>query len=123
MISKKEIEVFAKQKLGSSFVSVQQINKATIRINLLDHSFIDIFQSLRDQIKFALHAKVGEGKIYRLDCRPEKKYQKFKTFPWHFHKESEDNIVASPFSVNKRSTIVQFFKFINKILSVHSPKS
>lgn len=44
-----EIEDLAKQKLSKSIVSIQQINKATIRINLLNHSFIDVFQSLRDQ--------------------------------------------------------------------------
>lgn len=120
MISIEEIEVLTKQKLSKSIVSIQQINKATIRINLLNHSFVDVFQSFRDATKFAFHAKVSGGKIYRLDCRPEKKYQKLMTFPWHFHKGSEDNIVVSPFSTNKRRAVIQFFKFIKTTLS--SPK-
>ena len=114
MISPEEIESLAVTKFGESVDSIRQINKATVRIYLHRELFIDIFQSLRDPTKFAFHAKVTGGKIYRLDCRPEKKYQKFKTFPWHFHRESENKVVVSPFSTKKRLAIVQFFKFINK---------
>ena len=113
MISLTEIETSAQNVFGET-VAVRQINKATIRIESSQGIFIDIFQSLRDQKKFAFHAKLKGGVIFRLDCRPERKYRKLKTFPWHFHKGSESHVVASPFSKEKKTAIVQFLSYVKK---------
>lgn len=114
MITPKEIEALAKEIFRRSFSSVKPLRVETIRILLKNGVFIDIFQSPHDKTKFAIHADTKDGKIFRLDCRPERKYQKLSTFPWHFHNESEDKVVASPFSTNKKIAISQFLKFINK---------
>lgn len=114
MISSSEIELLAYRIFKKSTVSVEQVNKTTIRIKLTKEVFIDIFQSIRDTTKFAIHAKSTAGRIFRLDCRPERKYQKLSTFPWHFHQETEDNVVTSPFSTNKRTAITQFLNFIKE---------
>jgi hypothetical protein len=113
MIPQTEVEILAKKIFGRNVSSVWQINKVTIRIELTNDSFTDIFQSIKDPTKFAFHARLTKGKIYRLDCRPERKYIKLKTFPWHFHKENEDKVVSSPFSSDKSKALVQFLEFIN----------
>lgn len=115
MIEQKEVEAIAKETFGRSFSSVKQLRVETIRIQLKSGAFIDVFQSLRDKTRFALHADMKDGKIFRLDCRPERKYQKLPTFPWHFHRGSEEKVVSSPFSANKKIAIMEFLKFINKI--------
>ena len=109
-----EIEEFAKKIFGNTPFSVRQINSTTIRISLGTDTFIDIFQSVRDPKKFAFHAKLFDGGIYRLDCRPEKKYKKFLTFPWHFHDGSEEHVVVSPFATTAQNALQQFLRYIKK---------
>lgn len=116
MITLKELEILAEKTFEKHFSSVKQLRIETIRIQLKGGIFIDIFQSPHDESKFAIHADTKDRKIFRLDCRPERKYQKLSTFPWHFHKGSEYNIVASPFSKDKRNAISQFLKFIHKAI-------
>lgn len=120
MIVLKEIEVSTKEIFGEHFSSVRQLRVETIRIQLKSGIFIDIFQSFRDETKFAIHADMGNGKIFRLDCRPERRYQRLKTFPWHFHNGSEGKIITSPFSKDKRNAISQFLKFISKEIGKES---
>lgn len=116
MILLSEIELFVLRIFGKSFhYSIWQVNKTTIRIELTKGVFIDIFQSVRDQTKFALHAKISEF-IFRVDCRPERKYIKLKSFPWHFHNKTEENVETSPFSINKRTALTQFLRFVKKTL-------
>lgn len=114
MILLPEVESLAGKHFPKHTLVVWQVNKATIRIELDKSSFIDIFQSLKDSAKFAFHAQIKD-KVYRVDSRPEKKYLKLKTFPWHLHKGSESRIVDSPFSIRKNIAIVQFLKFIINI--------
>lgn len=112
MITKEEIELIVKGTFKDKFISIQQINKSTVRIKLTE-GFVDIFQSLRDSSKFAFHAKLKSGVIYRLDCRPERKYKRLASFPWHLHKGKEEKVVASPFSKRKKVALREFIKFIN----------
>jgi hypothetical protein len=113
MIQISEVELLAGKHFAGHRLIVWQVNQATIRIKLDKASFIDIFQSLKDPGKFAFHAQI-QDKVYRLDCRPEKKYLKLKTFPWHFHKGKEERVMDSPFSTKKNLAIVQFFAFIRE---------
>lgn len=114
MIELEEIEVLVRDSLGENFSFLRQVNETTIRINLHKESFLDIFQSVRDQNKFAFHLKIADGRVFRLDSRPEKKYQKLKSFPWHLHEGSENRVVSSPFSTIKRVALKQFFAYAKK---------
>lgn len=116
MISFEEIESLAKRIFGKKILSVRQINNVTIRIEFTNRSFLDIFQSIKDSTKFAFHLKLTNEIIFRLDCRPERKYKRLKTFPWHFHKKTEAKIVASPFSQNNKTALLEFFTFAKKEL-------
>ncbi|MBM3283595.1 hypothetical protein FJY90_05120 [Candidatus Gottesmanbacteria bacterium] len=112
MISSGEIEILAHKIFKKNVLSIRQVNRTTIRIGLIKDIFIDVFQSLKDPTKFAFHAKIEAKKIFRADCQPERKYQKLKTFPWHFHKGKEDKVITSPFSRRKRTALIQFFNYI-----------
>lgn len=116
MISFEEIESLVKRNFKGRFTSVRRINKVTTRIEFIDKSFLDIFQSIKDSSKYAFHLRFSNGRIFRLDCRPERKYRKFKTSPWHFHKETEANVVNSPFSPQNRIALIQFFKLVKEEL-------
>ncbi len=116
MISFEEIGRLAKRNFSGKIVSVRQINKATTRIEFTDKSFLDIFQSIKDPAKFAYHLQLANGIIFRLDCRPERKYKRLKTFPWHFHKKTEENVVVSPFLKDNKTALLEFFEFAKKEL-------
>jgi hypothetical protein len=116
MISLPEIETLARRTFRKSFISAWQINKTTIRIELRKDSFIDIFQSVHDKTKFAFHAEISKNQVFRVDCRPERKYLKLDSFPWHFHKATEESVIASPFSTKKRIALIQFFDYIKETI-------
>lgn len=111
MISLSQITGITKDTLGIS-ASVWQVNAVTTRIEVTKESFVDIFQSLTDSKKFAFHAQLSDGRIFRLDCRPERKYRHLETFPWHLHKGKEATVVASPFSTKITPALSQFLKYI-----------
>lgn len=115
MISPSEIEIIAGNILKETSLSVLLISRTTTRIVLNNISFIDIFQSIHDPSKFAFHAKIGT-KIFRVDCFPERIYRKLKSYPWHFHNGLEDNVVCSSFSLEKRKALIQFIKYIRKVI-------
>ena len=51
MISVQEIEHLAKRILQTHFSSSTQINLTTIRIDIQNNGFMDIFQSIKDEKK------------------------------------------------------------------------
>ena len=116
MISVQEIEHLAKRILRTRYSSSTQINLTTIRIGLQNNGFMDIFQSVKDEKKFAFHAQFPDGRIYRLDDRPERAYKRLATFPWHFHDGSENKVVKSPFSTLKSKALAQFFRYVHNIV-------
>lgn len=116
MIFPSDVEKLCADIFKDLEVSLNQISKTTIRIELNEDSFIDIFQSLNDSSKYASHAKLKGNRIYRLDCFPEKRYSKLSSFPWHFHSKFEDNIEVSPFSTGKKQAIIQFLNYIKRLI-------
>lgn len=45
---------------------------------------------------------------------PERKYKKLTTFPWHFHEESEENVVEPPFANQMTMALPQYLRYIKK---------
>jgi hypothetical protein len=56
----------------------------SLRIFFIDDSFLEIWISAN---KYSYHWQKTNGKIYRYDNAPHKKYQKIATFPKHFHED------------------------------------
>jgi len=95
-----------------------------LRIYLIDKSFIDFyFTTKTKKLRFAIHWERYhlDKKIYRLDNTPDKKWQKIKSFPLHFHNGSYNKVITPPFKIanidNLKNIFRRFLKFIEKNIS------
>ncbi|BCV21988.1 toxin-antitoxin system TumE family protein [Moorella sp. Hama-1] len=89
-----------------------------LRILLVDGSFVDIWWSLKLERRYSFHweRKSLDGKIYRHDNAPHKRWRRVKTYPRYFHNGSEDEVVESDLSESPEEALRQFLTFIrNKI--------
>jgi Family of unknown function (DUF6516) len=62
-----------------------------LRMILTDGSFVDVWFSLKLQGRYSFHweRRAPDGKIYRHDSSPHKRWESVATFPRHFHDGSE----------------------------------
>jgi hypothetical protein len=94
-----------------------------LRIYLKDKSFIDFFFSRKTKIlRFSIHWERThiDKTIYRLDNTPDKKWNKIKTFPVHFHYQKYESVKIPPFNTNKQNLeniFRDFLKFAAKKLT------
>ena len=86
-----------------------------LRIILADNSFIDVNVSKKILGKFGFHweCRNREGTIFRYDNFPDKSWKNISTFPYHFHKGSQENIEASPFPLTIIDGFRSFMEFIS----------
>jgi uncharacterized protein DUF6516 len=65
-----------------------------LRIILTDGSFVDVWLSRKLQGRYSFHweRRALDGKIYRHDNSPHKRWESVATFPKHFHGGSETNV-------------------------------
>lgn len=65
-----------------------------LRIMLSDSSFVDIWFSLKLYGRYSYHweRKAIDGKIFRHDNAPHKRWESVSTFPRHFHNGSEESV-------------------------------
>jgi hypothetical protein len=85
-----------------------------MRIILIDGSFIDVFLSERLAGKFGFHWECMDvrGTIYRYDNVPDKKWQNLSTYPYHFHRGSQDAVEHSPFPLTVIEGFRAFLEFV-----------
>ncbi len=88
-----------------------------LRIILKDKSFIDVNLSKKLLGKFGFHWECQGDEIYRYDNFPDKKCRKLSTYPYHFHKNSKENIQSSPFSLSSIEGFRDFMKFVRSKLA------
>lgn len=88
----------------SDVVEIVEESVDKLRIYLKDGSFIDIWFSKKIEGRYAYHWERChiDGKIYRHDNIPHKRWEYVKTFPKHFHNGSEANVCES--SINNEPT-------------------
>jgi len=94
-----------------------------LRIYFIDKSFIDFyFTTKTKKLRFAIHWERYhlDKKIYRLDNTPDKKWQKIKSFPLHFHNGSYNKVIKPPFKITKKDNLKnifrEFLKFVRKYI-------
>ncbi len=89
-----------------------------LRITLLDNSFIDIYLPPKQKGGFAFHweRRHLDGRFYRYDNYPDIKWRRVKTFPYHFHKNSQNNVVNAPFSREIKTGFLDFMEFARERL-------
>jgi len=85
-----------------------------LRIILADGSFVDLWFSLKLEGRYSYHweRKALDGRIYRHDNAPHKRWQGVKTFPKHFHDGSEEQVIESSISDASEEALHQFLAFI-----------
>ena len=85
-----------------------------LRIILVDGSFVDLWFSLKLEGRYSYHweRKALDGRIYRHDNAPHKRWQGVKTFPKHFHDGSDGQVTESYISDASEEALRQFLAFI-----------
>ncbi|MEA3349513.1 MAG: DUF6516 family protein [Chloroflexota bacterium] len=89
-----------------------------LRIILVDSSFVDVWYSLKLTNRYSYHweRRAIDGKIYRHDNAPHKRWQFTSTFPRHFHDGDEMNVVESYISDVPSDALRGFLNFIKEII-------
>ncbi len=91
-----------------------------LRIILTDGSFIDVWFSLKLPGRYSYHweRRAIDGRIYRHDNAPHKRWQSVATFPRHFHDGSEDYVVESRLSEEPEQALREFLNFARERLKM-----
>ncbi len=85
-----------------------------LRIILTDGSFVDVWFSLKLQGRYSFHweRRAIDGKIYRHDNSPHKRWESVATFPKHFHDGSETNVSESHLGEAPEVALREFLAFV-----------
>ena len=85
-----------------------------LRVILVDNSFIDVNLSRKLPDKFGFHWERRDtaGTIFRYDNFPDKNWKNISTFPYHFHRDSQDNVEPSPFPSTTIEGFRSFMEFV-----------
>jgi hypothetical protein len=85
-----------------------------LRVILTDGSFVDVWFSLKLQGRYSFHweRRAIDGKIYRHDNAPHKRWQSVSTFPRHFHDGSETDVTESYLSEDPAEALRAFLTFV-----------
>ena len=96
-----------------------------LRIILTDGSFVDVWFSLKLQGRYSFHweRRALDGKIYRHDNAPHKRWESVATFPRHFHDGSETNVSASYLSEVPEQALREFLAFVRTSTGASSSSS
>jgi hypothetical protein len=96
-----------------------------LRIILTDWSFVDVWFSLKVQGRYSFHweRRALDGKIYRHDNSPHKRWESVATFPRHFHDGSETNVSESHLSEVPDEALREFLAFVRASTSASSSGS
>lgn len=91
---------------------VPDINE--LRVILTDGSFVDVWFSLKLPGRYSYHweRRAIDGKIYRHDNAPHKRWQSVATFPRHFHNGSETDISESHIREAPEEALREFLAFV-----------
>lgn len=90
-----------------------------MRIVFFDGSFIDVWFSLKLAGRYSLHwdRKAIDGRVYRHDNAPHRRWSKVKTFPKHFHNGGEDCVVENKISEISEEALREFLLFFRRKMS------
>ncbi len=102
----------------SDIVKGTKIVEGKLRVILIDHSYVDIWLSVKKKGIYAYHweRKDIDGTIYRYNNLPDKEARKIGTYPHHFHSKTEKNILESNLSNEPCEAIITILKFARSII-------
>ena len=86
------------------------------RIHFVDGSFLEVWlyrhENLMERYAFHWERRQVDGKIFRHNNAPHIKWRKVKTFPKHFHYETESNVTESHIPEDPILATKYFLNFI-----------
>jgi Family of unknown function (DUF6516) len=96
-----------------------------LRLILTDGSFVDVWFSLKLQGRYSFHweRRALDGKLYRHDNAPHKRWESVATFPRHFHDGSETNVSESYLSEVPEQALREFLAFVRGSIGASSSGS
>jgi hypothetical protein len=103
----------------SDIVQGTRVVEGKLRILVLDGSYIDVWLSEKKPGIYAYHweRRGINGTIYRYNNLPDRKAQKLKTFPKHFHNEKEEKVEESYISDSPEEALRFFLNFVRQRLT------
>ena len=104
----------------SEIVKSSFILNFKLRIILFDNSYVDVNISSKIPDKFGFHweTRNKENHIYRYDNFPDINWKDVNTFPYHFHEQSQENVVNSPFPTEIIPAFYSFMNFIKERINL-----
>jgi len=88
------------------------------RVVFVDGSYLDVWWSPQGRYSYHWERRHIDGKIFRHDNSPHKKWSYVRTFPKHFHNGSEDNVIESTISDDPLLALQQFLDFIQRCIGI-----
>jgi len=90
-----------------------------LRILIKNEGFVDAWNSGDERNRYKYHWVRNEEKgiIYRHDNAPDARWVHVATYPKHFHKGSEGNVVESYLSDNPEQALRDFLLFVRETVT------
>lgn len=98
----------------NEIVESSDVSNFKLRIILIDSSYIDINISVKIPDKFGFHWETRKKEIFRYDNFPDIRWKNVKTFPFHFHNGSQENVESSPFPTDLIPAFRAFLNFVKE---------
>ena len=102
----------------SDIVVQTDVLSVKLRVLLTDTSYIDVWTSRKKTGRFGFHWERQhlDGRIYRYDNFPDTDWANVSTFPYHFHKGTQETVVASPFAPTLEQGFREFLAFARRMI-------
>jgi len=118
----RRLEEIALEKFGDVILETKIIHSPAgrarkLRISLFDGSYIDVWYSKAREYSYHWERRMLDGKLFRHDNAPHKKWESVKSFPKHFHEGKNGKVTESRISSNPAKAIEQFMSFVRKTLN------
>ncbi len=98
----------------ADFLGGTAANPDKVRISIIDGSFLDIWLSEEGDYSYHWERRRQSGEIFRWDNAPH--HPQIKTYPDHFHKYNEQNVISSKLSSNCDVATRKVLEFIRKYI-------
>ena len=97
----------------ADIVQSTAIIDAKLRVVLIDHSYFDFWWSKNLPGRYAHNweRRHIDGTIYRHDNAPHTKWKNISTYPKHFQKEKDTQVIESNLSESAESAVRDFLHF------------
>lgn len=119
-VYQRQLEV-AMQKFGDivsegEIIYTESKEPLKLRLNIVDGSIVGVFYSSGGKYSYHWDRRIINGTIYRHDNAPHKRWREIKTFPKHFHEETEYAAKESYISADPLFAIEEFLEFVKSML-------